>query len=114
MVIPSIGTVVLVPFPFSDLSQSKLRPAIVVANGGRGDWILCQVTSNSYQDSRAIELLHTDFTIGSLKVTSYARPGKVFTANESLFVSVVASLKAEAFRRVIVSIVPLLQSDLDD
>ena len=34
----------LVPFPFSDLSQAKLRPAVVLADAGRGDWILCQIT----------------------------------------------------------------------
>jgi len=48
------GLVVLVRFPFSDLSQTKLRPAIVLANAGRGDWILCQVTSKSYADSAAV------------------------------------------------------------
>ena len=33
--------VVLLPFPFSDLSASKLRPALVLANAGKGDWVLC-------------------------------------------------------------------------
>jgi len=28
---PSAGSVILVPFPFSDLSQAKLRPAVVLA-----------------------------------------------------------------------------------
>jgi hypothetical protein len=56
MVAPSIGSVVLVRFPFSDLSESKLRPAVVLADAGRGDWVLCQVTSNPYSDSRAVEL----------------------------------------------------------
>jgi hypothetical protein len=37
MVSPAVGKVILVPFPFSDLSQSKLRPAVVLANAGRGD-----------------------------------------------------------------------------
>ena len=46
MVAPSAGGLVLVPFPFSDLSQAKLRPAAALAEAGRGDWILCQVTSN--------------------------------------------------------------------
>ena len=41
------GAVVLVRFPFSDLSKTKLRPAVVLANVGRGDRILCQVTSKS-------------------------------------------------------------------
>jgi mRNA interferase MazF len=79
---------VLVPFPFSDLSQSRLRPAIVLADAGRGDWILCQITSNPYSDLHAIELTNTDFDRGSLRVTSYARPGKFFSANQSLIVSI--------------------------
>lgn len=35
------GSVILIPFPFSDLSQSKIRPALVLADVGRGDWVLC-------------------------------------------------------------------------
>jgi len=42
VVAPAAGGVVLVPFPFSDLSEAKLRPAVVLADAGRGDWILCQ------------------------------------------------------------------------
>ena len=57
MVALAAGTVVLVPFPFSDLSQSKLRPSIVLADAGREDWILCQVTSNPYGDPRALALV---------------------------------------------------------
>ena len=37
MVAPTVGQVILVPLPFSDLSQSKLRPAVVLADAGRGD-----------------------------------------------------------------------------
>lgn len=37
--------VVVLPFPFSDLTQSKYRPALLVSSAGRGDWIACQITS---------------------------------------------------------------------
>ena len=56
MVAPAAGAVGLVRFPFSDLSQTKLPPAVVLAGAGRGDWILCQVTSKPYGDTRAIKL----------------------------------------------------------
>ncbi len=75
------GIVVLVPFPFSDLSQAKLRPALVVADAGHDDWVLCQITSNAYTDRTAIELSDADFQSGSLRLTSFVRPGKLFTAN---------------------------------
>lgn len=31
------GQVVLLPFPFSDLTRSKLRPALLLADAGRDD-----------------------------------------------------------------------------
>ncbi len=55
------GQVVIVHFPFSDLPASKLCPAIVLAEAGRSDWILCQITSQSYGDPRAIPLDAADF-----------------------------------------------------
>ena len=99
MVAPTAGAVVLVRFPFSDLSQTKLRPAVVLANAGRGDWILSQVTSKPYGDTRAIKLEDTGFSAGSLRVLSYARPGKLFTANHDLIVSEVATLKSHSLTR---------------
>lgn len=76
MVPLAAGVVVLVRFPFSDLSQTKLRPAVVLANAGRGDWILCQVTS-------------------------YAPPGKLFTASVGVVVSVAGVLQPKALRKAI-------------
>lgn len=94
MVTPTAGAVVLVRFPFSDLSQTKLRPAVVLADAGRGDLILCQVTSKPYGDIRAIKLEDTSFSAGSLRVLSYACPSKLFTANRDLILSEVATLQS--------------------
>lgn len=112
MVTPSAGAVVLVRFPFSDLSQTRLRPAIVLADADRGDWILCQVTSNAYADTNAVEIVSSDFDSGSLNVTSYARPGKVFTAHESILVSQVGILTDDAFKLVAGAVIRLLQANL--
>ena len=102
------GAIVLVRFPFSDLSQTKLRPAVVLADADRGDWILCQVTSKPYGDTRAIRLEDTSFSAGSLRVLSYARPGKLFTANQDLIVSEVASLTSQSLKQVVDAVVDLL------
>ncbi len=106
------GDVVVVPFPFSDLTASKKRPALVVAALTGDDVILCQITSSPYSDARAIEIAHDDFLTGSLHHISYARPGKLFTANQSLMVSQVGVLKDEAFKRVVNAVVDLLQANL--
>ena len=112
MVTPTTGAVVLVPFPFSDLSQAELRPAVVLAEGGRGDWILCQITSNPYGDARAIELTDAGFAAGSLRTTSYARPGKLFTANRELMTTQVGVLKADAFRQVVEAVITILRASI--
>ena len=110
MVAPTPGAVVVVRFPFSDLSQTKLRPAVVLADAGRGDWILSQVTSKPYGDTRAINLEDASFAAGSLRVTSYARPGKLFTASRDLILAQVGKLKPEPFRQIIDSVVSLLSA----
>ena len=45
------GDVVVIPFPFSDLSQSKRRPALVIASLQGDDAILCQLTSKAISDA---------------------------------------------------------------
>lgn len=111
MATPATGSVILVPFPFSDLSQSKIRPALVLAPVGRGDWILCQITSKPYADQRAIRLEATDFAGGSLELTSYVRPGKLFTANEALMIDVVGQLRGDKMGIILESVAALFTGD---
>jgi len=86
------GDVVLLKFPFSDLSGSKLRPAVILAAAGRNDFVACQVTTSRDADPDAIELTATSFVAGGLRQKSYARPGKLFTAHRSLMARRVARL----------------------
>jgi mRNA interferase MazF len=103
------GSVVLVRFPFSDLSHSKLRPAVVLVDSGLGDWLLCQITSKPYSDSRAIQISEMDFQTGSLRITSFARPAKLFTAHQSLISSEIGLLRDDSLRRITDGIIHLLQ-----
>jgi mRNA interferase MazF len=96
---------VLVTFPFSDLSQSKLRPAVVLAAVGRGDFILCQITSNHDADPLAIEIGQGDLARGSLQRASYARPGKLFTGNSTLIAREVGLLTDADRDRIVDAVV---------
>ncbi len=102
------GSVVLVRFPFSDLSQSKLRPAVVLANCGHDDWLLCQITSKPYSDVRAIQISDADFQTGSLRIVSYARPTKLFTAHQSLIASQIGALREQSLTQIEAAIIQLL------
>ncbi|MDX6693549.1 MAG: mRNA interferase MazF [Blastocatellia bacterium] len=112
MVTPTAGAVVLVPFPFSDLSQSKLRPAVVLADASKADWVLCQITSNAYADTKAIELTNNSFNSGALRFVSYARPAKLFTANHSLLVTQVGELTKDSLSQIIEAVVELLREGI--
>lgn len=103
------GSVVLVPFPFSNLSEAKLRPAIVLADAGRNDWILCQVTSNPFADSCALKLGDVDFRLGGLRRISYVRPGKLFTACGDLVVSQIGELEPVALAKILDAVVAILK-----
>jgi mRNA interferase MazF len=106
------GVVVLVRFPFSDLSSSKLRPALAVASAGGTDWVLCQITSNAYSDPSAVALIKGSFREGGLPRDSFVRPGKLFTASESIVVRTVGQLTSHAHRLVVDAIIDLLKASL--
>ena len=104
------GQVALLPFPFSDLSASKLRPALVLADAGRGDWLLCQITSKPFADAQAVVLESTDFALGGLQRVSYARPAKLFTAHETLLTGVAGALHSSALERVCDAVVAVVRN----
>lgn len=81
------GLVVIINFPFSDLSNFKRRPALVIADWRSNDVILCQITSIAHKDEFAVHLTDNDFLSGSLLKTSYIRPNKLFTADKSTFIN---------------------------
>ncbi len=55
------GDIVIMPFPFSDLSASKKRPALVIASLAGDDVILCQITSRPIRDRYALAIEEKDF-----------------------------------------------------
>lgn len=97
----SIGDVVFVRFPFSDLSRTKLRPALVLAQSGKDDTILCQITSRPYADTDAIVLEEDCFREGHLIKISYVRPTKLFTAHVSIIEKTVANVQPEVRKAVV-------------
>ncbi len=106
------ASIVVMPFPFSDLSGTKLRPAVVFADAGRGDWLLCQITSNPFSDPDAVRLTNSDLQAGSLTTVSFARPLKLFTAEENLIVKRVAILKDEKFNEIINATIKAIQKNI--
>lgn len=104
------GDVVVIPFPFSDLSQSKRRPALVIAPLEGDDAILCQLTSKTVKDTYAIPVEDTDFASGNLRQAGNIRPNRLFTADTHIILYKVGSIKKEKLAQVIDKLVGIIKN----
>ena len=95
------GDVVVVPFPFTDLSSVKVRPALVLASLSRGDMILCQITSQAAGNPEATPIEAADFEPGgTLPRASFALPHRDVTANEVCVRRAVGKLKSAKLQEI--------------
>lgn len=103
------GDIVLIPFPFSDLSSSKTRPALVVSNRKlKGhDVILCAITSQS-RSPQELPLSNRDLVRGALPVASFIRFGKLASLDRAIVRKRVAKVKNSKMAEVLEEIKVLL------
>jgi mRNA interferase MazF len=81
---PDRGDLLLVPFPFSDLSAAKRRPVLALtASDSYGDFIALPVTSRP-QAEHGLPISSADLTSGSLPAPSWIRTNRIVTLNTSL------------------------------
>ena len=100
------GTVVLTPFPFTDLSGQKVRPALVVFRSDRPgrDVLLAFITSQQSSISSHTDVLidrsHPDFTSTGLKVSSVVKLEKLVTIEHSVVLGELGELSATLIKEV--------------
>ena len=104
------GEVVIVPFPFSDISQAKRRPALVLADLEGEDLILCQITSQARHDRYSVPLTRGDFEVGELRVSSYIRPNRLFTADSHIIVYRVGNVYPQKLNEVIDRVITIIKA----
>lgn len=98
------GALLLIPFPFTDLSNSKRRPVLALTRpDGYGDFLAMPVTSRP-QTELGLELAESDLVQGSLPARSWIRTDRIVTLNVSLVVKsfgrVSEAIVATAVRRL--------------
>jgi mRNA interferase MazF len=104
------GDVVIVPFPFSDLTANKKRPALVIATLTGNDVILCQITSKTTTDQYAIPLLSSDFASGNLNQDSNIRPNRLFTADSTIVLYSAGALLQEKMEDIIAKLIEIIKN----
>lgn len=94
------GNVVVLDFPYADLSKTKKRPSLIVANLKGDNLILCQITGQPRPDPDLINLKKEDFQIGSLHRDSFIMPSFLFTIHKTKINYLAGKLKQEKIKGV--------------
>jgi mRNA interferase MazF len=89
---PLVGDIVVPPFPNTDPTPGKRRPALVVADLPGVDLVLCQITSQAHNDRFAIPIRAGDFAKGKLAQDCFARANRLFTVDANLILYIAATL----------------------
>jgi mRNA interferase MazF len=94
------GDVVVLPFPYTDFSSVKKRPAVVIATLKGSNVILSQITTNQRNDEDLISLTKKDFASGSLSSDSFIMASLIFTADISRIEYKAGKIKPEKIKEV--------------
>ena len=102
------GTIVIVSYPFTDLSSSKRRPALVVSNdiynSKTSDVVLVALTSQMprhVDTSSHIVVDQADLVHGTIPVRSWILISKLFTCDKSIIQKVTATVSFEKMSDVL-------------
>jgi len=102
------GAIVVVPFPFSDLTGAKRRPAFVITELPGNDILLCQITSKAGKDKYSVPINSSAFRSGELPVESNIRPNKIFTADKNIIIRKAGTLNGAVVKMVIDTIIDII------
>jgi mRNA interferase MazF len=107
------GSIVSVFFPYSDASETKRRPAFLIAPSDSHNFIFCPITSKSGRTDE-IEITEIDFQSGKLNISpSYIRPNIIATINRDKIIRQIALLRQDKIDEVINRIGTILQQHFE-
>ena len=93
--------IILVHFPFSDLRESKIRPALVIKPLEGENTILCQITTKRRGISKYEVVLNRKACEGDIRFDSNIYLDMIFTLHESLVLNKIGHIKDEKIIREI-------------
>ncbi len=103
------GDIVLFPFPYTDLSNRKLRPCLVLSEEMGEDIMLCQITSQRLRkDEYSVELKPADTTDGTIMIDSYIRANMIFTASKAQIRRKLCRVKDDKYRQVTNAVIRII------
>ena len=94
------GDIVLVPFPFTDLSGEKVRPAVVVAED-REDICMVFISSvKSRENKYTLHLVEKKARLFGLKKESWIKVSKVATLEKKIILGIIGALDKDVLKEL--------------
>lgn len=107
--------IVLLIFPFSNLSASKVRPALVISNNQYNakfeDLIAVAMTSNLKTRGHSILVTDEDLEEGKLIVNSKIKPDKIFSASQKLVRTKIGRIEKKVYDQVIEALLDVVRRE---
>jgi mRNA interferase MazF len=108
--------IVLVPFPYSDLSSYKRRPVLILSNNDYNkkfhDNLAAVITSNLYKDEYSLILNNEDLELGMLPEQSIIKCHKLFTIEQTQVLKRFSILNKKKFVDVIFLLNKLIENKI--
>lgn len=88
------GDIVLIPFPFSEITNVKIRPAALVCltKDGYKDLVLCAISSTLKLPLKGNDMMLIPDDANQLKTSSTLKVDRIFTAKREQMVAKIGSL----------------------
>lgn len=95
------GDIILLPYPYSDLSHTKQRPAVIISKNSinKQTYIVAKITSVIRGDNFSFPFDPADID-RELKYESEVRTNEVFTVNPVIIIKKFASFNRGAIKRL--------------
>ncbi|HJP63294.1 MAG TPA: type II toxin-antitoxin system PemK/MazF family toxin [Mucilaginibacter sp.] len=84
------GNIILIPFPFTDLSGNKLRPALILAESKLDVTISFITTQLQWQEPT--DMILQPGALNGIKKVSLVRLSKIATVDRSLIVGLIGAI----------------------
>lgn len=98
------GKIVLIPFPFTDLSASKVRPAVIVSFFSHGEDIVVAFISSSKKGIQKTDIIlnsqDKDFSKTGLKTDSVIKTGKLATLDKKIILGEIGEISANTEKEI--------------
>lgn len=105
------GDIVILPIPFTDSSESKRRPAIIIATPKGDNSILLAITSKEPQSPYGVKITPQDFAKGQLPVMSYVKTNLIFTIANKRIIKKAGTLHKKKTTQIEEKLIRLIKED---